>query len=443
MHRKLFWFLFSALVALLWSCGDDARYAKSSDFLLRQDILFIPESLYGVAQTEIAPTRRDTIPAGTSARLWGRLSLDYIALSQEEIDYYVSRYFWTVKGESQSVYGLEHSFTEPGIYEAALHAVDYFGDTLTDTITLYVDARTDVQLLKPSDGLNTVDPQASTVLEFRWSLSGVENWEKPNCTFFMATHPDSVWTGTGQQVSCYTPLQLQGPWPDSIYYWGVFAWTDTTSWNSAMSSVYHFRPLISGLVHARLRIALGLLRQGPKARAHIRLTSSLGYVLADTTIASGITEVLLDNLPATSQAKLTVQAPDFPDYPAETLSVALSAGALAISDTIWLEDSIPPLVWPDRQVVSVNDSLIFYVADQGAGLIAGTIIPQVNDSIVAHHISGNRLALPLPCPIQCKLSIAAEDYAGNGITGSYWLLARSTAGTLISGPFPDQYEGTP
>lgn len=443
MRRKLLGFLFSALVALLGACGDDARYAKNPDLQLRQEILFIPESLYGAAQTEIAPTRRDTIPAGMSARLWGRLSLGDIALSQEEIDYYVPRYFWTVKGESQSVYGLERSFTEPGIYEATLHAVDYYGDTLTDTITLYVDARTDIQLLKPSNGLNTVAPQASAVLEFSWSISGVENWEKPNCVFFMATQPDSVWTGNGQQVSCYAPLQLQGPWPDSTYYWGVFAWTDTTSWNSATSPIYHFRPLTSGLAHARLRIALGLLRQGPEARAHIRLTSSLGNVLADTTIAAGITEVLLDSLPATSQATLTIQAPDFPDYPAETHSVTLSTGALTISDTIWLEDSIPPLVWPDRQVVSVDDSLIFYVADQGAGLIAGTIIPQVNDSIVAHHISGNRLALPLPCPTQCRLSIAAGDYAGNGIADSYWLLTRSTAGTLISGPFPDHYEGAP
>jgi len=440
--RKLGAFLLlSYWLVLGVSCGENARYEEDSEHRLRQRILFTPKELYGTPPAELSSIRYDTVLTGTTARLWGELSLGDSAIAFEEVEFFLQNSYWVANGDTLKAYGQERTFSEPGLYEATLFAIDYLGDTLRDTITIFVNAPADVELLEPVQGAATIDPQESSLL-FRWKTLGVESWEKPHCSFFIATQPDSVWTGEGIPTPCNSSLTLTGPWNAPSYYWGVLLWTDSTEWDSQVSAVHHFRTLIPEIDHAQLRIPLGLLYKGPASTAHLRLLDAQGNLLRDSLTAMGETEVFFDSLPGTNLATLIVEAPLFPEYAPETLQVPLQAKVHFITDTLFLQDKTPPRIWPAQQTFPGSDSLVFYAADLGSGLVLSQFVPKLGDEIIPYNRSGSHVSFRSPClQLACEVHFEAKDNAGNEYPTQYWKVMTSSSGSIVSGPFPSQYNG--
>lgn len=442
VSRKLgTFFIVSWLLFFAVSCGENARYQDDSEQRLRQRILFTPKDQYGIPTTELSATRFDTVLTGTTARLWGDLWLGDSAIRFEEVEFYLQNSFWVANGDTLKAYLQERTFSEPGLYEATLFAIDYLGDTLRDTISIFVNAPADVELLEPIQDAATIDPLESSLL-FRWKTIGVEAWEKPHCAFFVATNPDSVWTGEGIPTPCNSSLTLAGPWSAPSYYWGVLLWTDSTEWDSQVSAVHQFRTLIPEIHHAQLRIPLGLLLDGPASTAHLRLLDAQGNLLRDSLTAMGETEVFFDSLPVTNLATLIVDAPLFPEYAPETLQVPLQAKVHFITDTLFLRDATPPRIWPAQQTFPGSDSLVFYAADLGSGLPLIKFVPMMGEEAIPFKSNVNHISFRSPClQTVCKIHFEAKDNAGNEYPNHYWTVMTSSSGTIVSGPFPSQYNG--
>jgi hypothetical protein len=88
------------------------------------------------------------------------------------------QYFWTMDGANfASEYSFKKSINEPGIHKIAFIFVDFFGDTLSDTLTVTVASPPimDTEKFIPARGTQNIDPDSA--IRFAWNFDD----------------PDSLW----------------------------------------------------------------------------------------------------------------------------------------------------------------------------------------------------------------------------------------------------------
>lgn len=426
---------------LLGACTDDGRFGGATENRIGQRIAFIPSTLYGTDAGLLAGSGVDTVELGGQARIAGVYSLGEQNLDEDLIEYYLQTVFWTSEGDTVLGSSLEKRFAVAGMHAYVLHAVDYLGDTLRDTIRIFVDSPLGITLLSPEPGESTLDPYNPAA--FRWEIDGAEPWEEPRCAMFFAADPDSVWMAKAQEVDCHSPARPDNLKSGTLYYWGMAAYAGGSENDQALSSIRRFSTLDSTLPYARLLLPLGFLDMGPSAAARLVLRDNTGALLDSVLLQAGTTAILFDSLPGTDQALLRVDAPDYPEYQAKEYAFALRPGSLIYADTAMLHDSTPPRIWPSRTNFGSNDSLVFYAADQGAGLVSSTFEPLLGDSVPPYDRSNARLSLAMPCAASCRLRFRAQDFASNAFGESYWLLERDADSIRVKGPFASSYRANP
>ena len=74
----------------------------------------------------------------------------------------------------------EHTFDSVGYRIGILNTIDYTGDTLKDTIHIFVGTPLQISIVSPP--LNAgVEPLSDDYIELNWDISGIDPWEKSNC----------------------------------------------------------------------------------------------------------------------------------------------------------------------------------------------------------------------------------------------------------------------
>ncbi|MCL2284699.1 MAG: hypothetical protein FWC26_15395 [Fibromonadales bacterium] len=124
---------------------------------------------------------------------------------------YLMDYFWIINGDTT------HSDThiiDYGEHIVKLVVVDIFGDSVTDSILIYLPMQIEVELFSPIDGFS--DFLETDTLKFQYKTSGAENH-----FLYVSTDEKTLW----EEENILASEILEPPLSD-IYFWGIKAFTE-------------------------------------------------------------------------------------------------------------------------------------------------------------------------------------------------------------------------
>ncbi|MDR3000586.1 MAG: hypothetical protein LBU89_04905 [Fibromonadaceae bacterium] len=188
------------LIALI-SCTEADKYSDEGKLKIRLEnsIFYLP------------PNYRHEL------RLEGKVIFDNskesIAWPLDEARDYFHSHFWIINNDTNR----SSSPLVPinyGEHLVKLVLVDFYGDTIRDSLLIQYDEPLKVELLSPIEGYSL---SKTETLEFRYRISGVDSWEKAQSFTYVSTDKESLW----EEENIYEPPLTEPMLTEVMYYWGV------------------------------------------------------------------------------------------------------------------------------------------------------------------------------------------------------------------------------
>jgi hypothetical protein len=136
----------------------------------------------------------------------------------DELDrYYLQNYYWTIDGiVTKNKIAQQVSY---GKHLVKLFLIDAWGDTLSDSLLVFVNEPLSISLLSPIDDFSKFTE--TDKIEFEYRVNGVDEWENMDSVFvYVSSDEDSLWKEENKLENNY----LEPPLTESVYFWGVKAW---------------------------------------------------------------------------------------------------------------------------------------------------------------------------------------------------------------------------
>jgi hypothetical protein len=183
---------------------------------------------------EIRRIRINTISARASG---SQLYLDAVILLEYSDSYtyipldsirdYVIDCFWVINNDPIRSTKNPHRVGY-GEHFVKLVLIDFYGDTISDSLSIRMNEPLRIELLSPINGFS--DFSKEDTLKFRYKVSGVDKWEQMQSFLYVSTDKDSLWEEKNIRDSVLPPLA-------DIYYWGVKAWTEQETADSEIRCI--------------------------------------------------------------------------------------------------------------------------------------------------------------------------------------------------------------
>lgn len=337
-------------------------------------------------------------------------------------------YYWTIDGTLfANEYSFRNTVNEPGFHQIAFIYVDYFGDTLSDTLSITVATPPQLDSLHfiPASGIQQIKP--TEVLNFAWN----------------ANDPDSMWNMyyhfTMQEASCndapcatvvdtilHKPIfsYMKGFSPLQKYSWNVQAFNELGQYSAEALQGYFYVTGFDGK-----GALLGHIRTSSRTRAQ---PYSVVLQSSDAEDISITSDSIFSIKPlACGQYRLLVSSVNYADYSTDTLSIDIADGTILDLDSIVLKDTIPPIIrsLTDRDTIGPLDSFDFFVKD-GGGKITNLWV-KLDGKITNDYIwTEDTLSITIPSLATTWsyriLSITALDQSDNRFAKSFYISPRAT-----------------
>ena len=308
---------------------------------------------------EAKKTKADTIQPGDS--------LIFLTTVSPSKSIRNKQYYWTIDGGNfASEYSFQKSINDPGIHKVAFVFVDFFGDTLSDTLTITVATppimdtehfipATGTQNLTPDSAIhfawNSYDPDSLWDLSFRFTL---QNSDKDT---IVDTLLHKAYFKYRKKLS---PLQK--------YTWTVKAYNEfNQKSNETLTATFYTKG------HKGESAVSGTIKTSSNHKEQdfsIILLDSLQEPL-DTLQLSGNPSADFNIQPlAEGKYSLVFSVDDASDFLPETIHFKLDANQVSQLDTITLVDGILPRIRSisGNDTLDISDTLRFLVFDKGGSI---------------------------------------------------------------------------
>ena len=465
MNRLFSTFALASLFLLLAGCREDALISRTDIQFLQQGIQvsFWNDEEHFVRHTEILDTLY--INQGETVIFTSVYALNGNAISSDSALNLYSSHYWVLEGDSINSTSFERTFDSTGYRIGILNTIDYTGDTLKDTIHIFVGTPLSITLVTPPLSAS-IEPLSDDYVELNWDISGIDPWEKSNCAVYAAVAEgitlsrNTHWLDFLDSVSvlsegdCKNGTRLKGPLISTKWlqgndidlkdtsltiYWGVkaLAYTDY-GFEEQSSDVSAFNTLFTGKRNPIVQVKPTYegLTPGTSISAKIVLINALGDTLK-TVPYNTVDETL--NIYVQPQSRLHIYAIETKqtDYIANSIIVDVpERSMLRLADSIVFTDKIPPKAAPVKTALSLTDSIKFYFMDNGAG-----INPAQKKYVIADFDTVNAsyessiLSFANPCRRECQIKIPIPDNAKNRNSELFWKLSPGKDSIWITGPF--------
>ena len=468
MTKPLFHVAALCLLLLLTSCRDDALISSRDLQSLQQGILSTTWTENYIRHTKQVDTLY--INQGETVLFTAEYALNGETVSQDSANNLYDSHHWEIEGDTIGASSVEYQFDSVGYYLCMLRTVDFAGDTLKDTVHIFVGTPLRISLVAPPLQ-SSIDPLSGDYIELNWDVSGIDPWEQSECIIYTAISenisisPSTQWIDILDSVSplasndCKNGIRLKGPliseqWlkyykinlRDSslVIYWGVRASaytnngfqevaTDASAFNTLFlggdSSVIQIKPTYAGLV------------SGSAISTRIVLVNTLGDTLKS--ISYDTLEKNL-NIKVKPQSGLRIYAYETKQTDYEAIPITIDVPArtkINLTDSIVFTDKVPPRAAPVKTAFAPTDSVKFYFMDNGSGISQTQKKFVVADYDTVSAMYGNSIiSFVNPCRRECKLKIPIPDNAKNRNTELYWRLEPGKDSLRIFGPFVPKEE---
>jgi len=459
MTRRLLRLVFTLglflLASALSSCGENF-YNDKLPVTLSQNVYMLPDGYNGsIDHSGIYPIQGATVEKGQSVRFMAVHTLNGENLTSDVAANIYKSILWEIDGEYFNLSSFRYTFKKAGLIEGKLYTVDEYDDILVNDFSIRVNTPEEFTLDYPYDGYNLAEPSKATDLPFRWTLTGIDEWEDSECEVFLSTQPESLYVSRIATMDCQENANLWGPIVgDSamLYKMGIdlrkesftFYWTvkytiisDGDRRTPAYSPVYHFTTKYLNDSLSTLRVPIyyknfGLEDISEPFKTIAYVVSASGDTLKTYTGTQPQQEILY-NLPSQNGVKIYFKELSKKDYKADPIQVDLLPGAVVETAPVYFVDQVPPQVAPVRTTFSRSSDIEFYFYDDGSGIQPGTMQLNINDIPLLSEWSDSLLiAGSYTCGSQCYITIKGNDFAGNILPETNWYMSLNKDNNLYT-----------
>lgn len=348
------------------------------------------------------------------------------------------QYFWTIDGANfASEYSFKKSIDIPGIHKIAFVFVDFFGDTLSDTLSVTVATPPimDTEHFIPAN--KTQNIPADTAINFAWNIIDPDSLWELSSHFTLLNSEKEILVDTILHQGHYT--YLKGLAPLQKYIWSVTAYNefDQKSNETLVSSFYtngiNGESSISGTISTSAEL-------GQYNFKIFLLNQELDTLKTIKTAKLNTAEFDIKPL-SQGPYKLIVSTDQESDFQSKTIQFNLKANEVLEMDSIILQDKIPPRIEPpwNRDTITISDTLHFIVADLGGDISPSKIsVFFENDYIRNFKLSGDTLYVPFTEHASKQtwsiklITITAIDASYNRAKKTFYLRPNSTLPEVFS-----------
>lgn len=432
--KRLIPFFFTALilsVALLSSCSqsDNALFNEA-------DAQYITLNAYMSknVDTGTVKIKSDTIHPGDSLIL---LTTVYPSKSIRSKDYY-----WAIDGEIFSKeYNCKKTITTPGRHKISFVFKDYFGDSLSDIISLFVGSAPELNdtAFIPANGTQYIP--SNEIINFAWN----------------ANDPDSLWDLRHHFVL----MEAKGIYPqprilvDTILHKAQFTYyngfSPLTQYEWTVSIENELTQKSEKSIHATFSTngikdesaIVGFISNSSTNKNilyHLLLTDSNGKTVFEDKNFSSAREnaFFIKNLHKGSYTLIS-SVDDKPDFSPDTTKFKINAGKILTLDSILLQDILPPQIKSiyESDTVIYADTLKFIIKDFGGEILSNRIKASLEgENILGFRLQNDTLYISLPELRNSwtfrPLSITAYDQSNNLATKEFLIAPAKTLPEVLS-----------
>ena len=465
MNKLFFVFALVGLFLLLAGCREDALISRTDIQFLQQGILVTTNSDedFYIRQTELLDTLY--INQGEAVTFTASYALNGNSISSDSAISLYNSHYWEIDGQTFNSNSFEYTFDSTGYRLGILSTVDFTGDTLKDTIHIFVGTPLSITLVTPP--LNaSVEPLSDDYIELNWDISGIDPWEKSTCAVYAAVaegvslSPSTHWLDILDSVStlsegdCKNGMRLKGPliseeWLEMnnldlkdttlIVYWGVkaTAYTDFGFKEQAKdASSFNTKFTNKNVSVLQVKPSYEYLTPGTKISTRIVLINARGDTLK-TVYYEKTNESININVQPQSGLRIYAYETKQTDYIASPIVIDVpERSMLRLADSIVFTDKIPPKASPLKNAFALTDSIRFYFMDNGAG-----INPTQKKFVIADFDTVNVvyessiLSFANPCRKECQIKVPIPDNARNRNAEMFWTMTPDKDSLRITGPF--------
>ena len=348
------------------------------------------------------------------------------------------QYYWTIDGNSfASEYSFKKSIDIPGEHKVAFVFVDFFGDTLSDTLSITVASPPTIDTEHFIPASKTQNIAADTTVNFAWNIDDPDSLWEIYSHFILKDNEKNVLVDTILNQAYFT--YLKGLSPLRKYTWSVTAYNefDQKSNEVLSSSFYTNGPNKESALSGTITTSN---EQGAFKFKVCLLDQNLDTIKTLTT--SKLRNADFDIKPLSKgNYRIVVSVDQESDFTAESIPFRLGTNQVLELDTIILKDEIPPRIaspW-NRDTINIADTLRFIVEDLGGDIPTSKIhIFYENDYLYDFKLSNDTLYVPFTKEAAVQswtykpITVVAFDASYNRNKKTFYLRPNSTLPEVFS-----------
>lgn len=304
------------------------------------------------------------------------------------------QYYWTIDGNSfASEYSFKKSIETPGEHKVAFVFVDFFGDTLSDTLSITVASPPSIDTEHFIPANKTQNIAADTAVNFAWNLYDPDSLWDIYSHFILMDNEKNVLVDTILNQAYFT--YLKGLSPLQKYTWTVTAYNEfNQKSNEVLLSSFYTNGLngenaISGTITTSTEFGTFEFKVSLLDQAHDTIKTLTTSKLHDVDFAiKPLSE---------GDYRIVVSVNQESDFTAQSIPFHLGANQILELDTIVLNDEIPPRIstFRNRDTINIIDTLRFFIEDLGGDIPTSKIhIFYENDYLYDFKLSNDTLYVP-------------------------------------------------
>lgn len=415
------------LIFALAACTDSDEYLFNEQ--ATQDIR-VSATVTKSFDADAPKTKSDTVQPGDSLIF---LTTVYPSKSIRN-----QQYYWTIDGNSfASEYSFKKSIDTPGEHKVAFVFVDFFGDTLSDTLSITVASppAVDTEHFIPAN--KTQNIVADTAINFAWNIYDPDSLWEVYSHFVLRDHEKNILVDTILSQAYFT--YMKGLAPLQKYTWTVAAYNefDQRS-NDVLSSSFYTNGLsgesaVSGTITTNTELSAFKFKVSLMDQNHDTLK---------TLTTSKLHNADFDIKPLSKgDYRIVVAVDQESDFTAESIPFHLNKNQVLELDTIVLKDEVPPRIaapW-NHDTINIADTLRFTIVDLGGDIPTSKIhVFYENDYIYDFKLSNDTLLVPFTKQAAAQtwsykpITIVAIDASYNRGKKTFYLRPNSTLPEVFS-----------
>ncbi len=405
--------LFTSFLIVACTNSDDYLYSESDSQPISISAKMAPE-----LDSINLQSKADTIKVGDT--------LTFIAEIDPSRSIRMQRYYWTKDNEIFATeFSFRKGFSDPGHHSVALVLIDIFGDTLSDTLDVWVASP---PVLNDSEFIPLAGSQGITSnggVSFAWTAYDPDSLYSLYYHFTLFSQSKDLQIDTILNEPFFTYKKSLAPLQS--YYWQVSAYNELDMPSTNFISGNFFTKgngEESGVLGEIRTSGYNNHARSIPIKANIQVKDTSGNLVHSSDITANTGSSIQFRIAPIPPGKYEIipSIPDYPDYTVKATSMELLPGEMFELPIITLVDKVAPRIQcadtTYGDTLDYSETYNFIITDGGDTIPSESVLAYLdNQAVPVKRVNGNTFSVQLPPSAESivyrLLTITTSDISGN------------------------------